>query len=69
MDCLYCSSLTYNNFIHAEICLTSNLKTQTVPSYDVHHFGFWFSNKHPLVICVSVTCDMTTIKNLLLLTL
>ena len=37
----------------AEMCLTSNLKVQTVTSYDEHHLGYWYSKKHPLIICVS----------------
>ncbi|XP_076983795.1 N6-Methyl-AMP deaminase isoform X2 [Tamandua tetradactyla] len=37
--------------IPLELCLTSNVKSQTVPSYDQHHFGFWHSIAHPSVIC------------------
>ncbi|KAL1786462.1 adenosine deaminase isoform X1 [Sigmodon hispidus] len=37
--------------IPLELCLTSNIKSQTVPSYEQHHFGFWFSADHPSVIC------------------
>uniref|UniRef100_A0ABK0LMV3 Adenosine deaminase-like n=1 Tax=Rattus norvegicus TaxID=10116 RepID=A0ABK0LMV3_RAT len=37
--------------IPLELCLTSNIKSQTVPSYDQHHFGFWYSVAHPSVIC------------------
>ncbi|KAM5235837.1 N6-Methyl-AMP deaminase [Ctenodactylus gundi] len=37
--------------IPLELCLTSNIKSQTVPSYDRHHFGFWYSIAHPSVIC------------------
>ncbi|XP_070334086.1 N6-Methyl-AMP deaminase isoform X2 [Odocoileus virginianus] len=37
--------------IPLELCLTSNVKSQTVPSYDQHHFGFWYSIAHPAVIC------------------
>ncbi|KAF6128553.1 adenosine deaminase like [Phyllostomus discolor] len=37
--------------IPLEFCLTSNIKSQTVPSYDQHHFGFWYSIAHPSVIC------------------
>ncbi|XP_011756156.1 N6-Methyl-AMP deaminase isoform X4 [Macaca nemestrina] len=37
--------------IPLELCLTSNVKSQTVPSYDQHHFGFWYSIAHPSVIC------------------
>ncbi|KAH0619827.1 hypothetical protein JD844_014147 [Phrynosoma platyrhinos] len=34
-----------------ELCLTSNLKGQTVPSSDQHHFGFWYKMGHPVVLC------------------
>uniref|UniRef100_A0A8C0CE50 Adenosine deaminase like n=1 Tax=Balaenoptera musculus TaxID=9771 RepID=A0A8C0CE50_BALMU len=37
--------------IPLELCLTSNVKSQTVPSYNQHHFGFWYSIVHPAVIC------------------
>ncbi|XP_053451728.1 adenosine deaminase-like protein isoform X2 [Nycticebus coucang] len=37
--------------IPLELCLTSNIKSQTVPSYVQHHFGFWYSIGHPSVIC------------------
>nr|KAF6385838.1 adenosine deaminase like [Myotis myotis] len=37
--------------IPLELCLTSNIKSRTVPSYDQHHFGFWHSIAHPSVIC------------------
>ncbi|XP_068961995.1 adenosine deaminase-like protein isoform X3 [Petaurus breviceps papuanus] len=37
--------------IPLELCLTSNIKSQTVPSYDQHHFGFWYGIAHPSVIC------------------
>uniref|UniRef100_A0A8C5LCD9 N6-Methyl-AMP deaminase n=2 Tax=Jaculus jaculus TaxID=51337 RepID=A0A8C5LCD9_JACJA len=37
--------------IPLELCLTSNIKSQTVPSYQQHHFGFWYSIAHPSVIC------------------
>ncbi|XP_008820558.1 adenosine deaminase-like protein isoform X1 [Nannospalax galili] len=37
--------------IPLELCLTSNIKSQTVPSYDKHHFRFWYSIAHPSVIC------------------
>ncbi|XP_006883271.1 PREDICTED: adenosine deaminase-like protein [Elephantulus edwardii] len=37
--------------IPLELCLTSNVKSQTVPSYEQHHFGFWYSIAHPSVIC------------------
>lgn len=47
--------LAFNRWIFPfllELCLTSNIKSQTVPSYDQHHFGFWYSIAHPSVICV-----------------
>ncbi|EHB10360.1 Adenosine deaminase-like protein, partial [Heterocephalus glaber] len=49
-------SLDLVNFVRQhriplELCLTSNVKSQTVPSYDQHHFGFWYSISHPSVIC------------------
>lgn len=49
-------SLDLVNFVRQhriplELCLTSNIKSQTVSSYDQHHFGFWYSISHPSVIC------------------
>eukprot|EP00069_Balaena_mysticetus_P017737 bmy_10935T0 len=49
-------SLDLVNFVRQhqiplELCLTSNVKSQTVPSYNQHHFGFWYSIVHPAVIC------------------
>ncbi|XP_075711320.1 N6-Methyl-AMP deaminase isoform X2 [Rhinoderma darwinii] len=37
--------------IPMELCLTSNVKGQTVPSYEKHHFGFWYNLDHPTVLC------------------
>ncbi|KAF5895463.1 adenosine deaminase-like protein, partial [Clarias magur] len=37
--------------IPLELCLTSNVKGQTVPSYDKHHFQYWFTRQHPCVLC------------------
>ncbi|XP_050371032.1 N6-mAMP deaminase [Argentina anserina] len=37
--------------IPVEICLTSNIRTNTIPSIDVHHFADLYSKKHPLVLC------------------
>ncbi|CAH2273776.1 adenosine deaminase [Pelobates cultripes] len=37
--------------IPLELCLTSNIKGQTVPSFDKHHFGFWYNLGHPSVLC------------------
>lgn len=36
-----------------EFCMTSNIKSQTVPSCDKHHFGYWYNMGHPAVLCVS----------------
>ncbi|XP_053128586.1 adenosine deaminase-like protein isoform X2 [Hemicordylus capensis] len=43
--------LVRQNRIPLELCLTSNLKGQTVPSSDQHHFGFWYNMGHPIVLC------------------
>ncbi|XP_036424201.1 adenosine deaminase-like protein [Colossoma macropomum] len=37
--------------IPIELCLTSNVKGQTVPSYDKHHFQYWYERRHPCVLC------------------
>uniref|UniRef100_A0A4W4HD95 Adenosine deaminase domain-containing protein n=1 Tax=Electrophorus electricus TaxID=8005 RepID=A0A4W4HD95_ELEEL len=37
--------------IPIELCLTSNVKDQTVPSYDKHHFQYWYDRGHPCVLC------------------
>uniref|UniRef100_A0A7N6A6B9 Adenosine deaminase domain-containing protein n=1 Tax=Anabas testudineus TaxID=64144 RepID=A0A7N6A6B9_ANATE len=39
------------NNIPLELCLTSNVKGQTVPSYSKHHFKYWYQLGHPSVIC------------------
>nr|XP_046248931.1 adenosine deaminase-like protein isoform X1 [Scatophagus argus] len=39
------------NNIPLELCLTSNVKGQTVPSYSKHHFKYWYELGHPSVIC------------------
>lgn len=35
-----------------EVCLTSNVKCQTVESYDAHHFRDWYDQDHPIALCV-----------------
>lgn len=39
------------NSIPLELCLTSNVKGQTVPCYSKHHFQYWYQRGHPVVIC------------------
>ncbi|KAK1157882.1 adenosine deaminase-like protein isoform X2 [Acipenser oxyrinchus oxyrinchus] len=37
--------------IPLELCMTSNIKGQTVSSYDKHHFLYWNNLGHPCVLC------------------
>ncbi|RDX68165.1 Adenosine deaminase-like protein [Mucuna pruriens] len=37
--------------IPVEICLTSNIRTLSVPTIDAHHFVDLYNAKHPLVLC------------------
>uniref|UniRef100_A0AAX7SM01 Adenosine deaminase domain-containing protein n=1 Tax=Astatotilapia calliptera TaxID=8154 RepID=A0AAX7SM01_ASTCA len=37
--------------IPIELCLTSNVKGNTVPCYSKHHFKYWYELGHPTVIC------------------
>ncbi|KAK7877526.1 hypothetical protein WMY93_031772 [Mugilogobius chulae] len=37
--------------IPLELCLTSNVKGQTVQCYSEHHFKYWYQMGHPVVIC------------------
>ncbi|CAO2823666.1 unnamed protein product [Amaranthus hypochondriacus] len=37
--------------IPVEICLTSNIRTNTISSIDVHHFADLYNTKHPLILC------------------
>ncbi|KAJ4951900.1 hypothetical protein NE237_028732 [Protea cynaroides] len=46
--------------IPVEICLTSNLKTETISSIDVHHFADLYNAKHPLVLCTDDTGVFST---------
>lgn len=49
---------SYN--IPVEICLTSNLRTFSVPSLDVHHFVDLYNAKHPVVLCTDDTGVFST---------
>ncbi|KAE8728823.1 putative cytochrome P450 [Hibiscus syriacus] len=37
--------------IPVEICLTSNIRTETISSIDIHHFVDLYKAKHPLALC------------------
>ncbi|KAJ9562910.1 hypothetical protein OSB04_008070 [Centaurea solstitialis] len=37
--------------IPVEICLTSNIRTETISSMDIHHFAELYKAKHPIVLC------------------
>ncbi|CAM8979558.1 unnamed protein product [Rhodiola kirilowii] len=37
--------------IPVEICLTSNIRTETISSFDIHHFVDLYHAKHPIVLC------------------
>ncbi|KAL8196951.1 UNVERIFIED_CONTAM: hypothetical protein K2H54_002811 [Gekko kuhli] len=43
--------LVRRQHVPLELCMTSNLKGQTVPSSERHHFGFWYNMGHPVVLC------------------
>ncbi|XP_046863499.1 adenosine deaminase-like protein [Xenia sp. Carnegie-2017] len=44
-------NLVLKQKIPIEVCLTSNVKTRTVKSYEDHHFKDWLKMNHPLIIC------------------
>ncbi|KAI5447248.1 hypothetical protein KIW84_014919 [Lathyrus oleraceus] len=46
--------------IPVEICLTSNIRTFSVASIDVHHFGDLYKANYPLVLCTDDTCVFST---------
>ncbi|XP_059661932.1 N6-mAMP deaminase [Cornus florida] len=37
--------------IPVEICLTSNIRTATISSIEIHHFADLYNAKHPTVLC------------------
>ncbi|CAN4117419.1 unnamed protein product [Withania somnifera] len=37
--------------IPVEICLTSNIRTETISSMDIHHFADLYNSGHPIVLC------------------
>lgn len=38
--------------IPLEVCLTSNIRTNTVPEYERHHFAEFYARSYPMVLCV-----------------
>lgn len=46
--------------IPLELCLTSNVKAETVKDYDVHHFKKWYDMGHPCIICTDDKGVFTT---------
>ena len=44
-------SFVLEHRIPIELCLTSNVKCQTVPSYSDHHLAFWLQRRHPISLC------------------
>ncbi|CAK9176703.1 unnamed protein product [Ilex paraguariensis] len=46
--------------IPVEICLTSNIRTETISSVDVHHFADLYNTKHPIVLCTDDTGVFST---------
>ncbi|PWA78807.1 adenosine/AMP deaminase family protein [Artemisia annua] len=40
-----------SSMIPVEICLTSNIRTETISSVDVHHFAELYKENHPIVLC------------------
>ena len=44
-------SLLEKSKIPLELCLTSNVKSKAVSSYDNHHFIYWYQRGHPCLIC------------------
>ncbi|XP_021766909.1 adenosine deaminase-like protein isoform X1 [Chenopodium quinoa] len=49
-----------NSKIPVEICLTSNIRTNTISSIDVHHFADLYNTNHPLILCTDDTGVFST---------
>ena len=39
--------------VNPEACVTSNLLSKTVDGTGTHHFWYWHSKQHPVILCVS----------------
>ncbi|GFP97018.1 adenosine deaminase-like protein [Phtheirospermum japonicum] len=46
--------------IPVEICLTSNIRTETIASADVHHFADLYKSNHPMILCTDDTGVFST---------
>ncbi|KAL3627537.1 hypothetical protein CASFOL_028900 [Castilleja foliolosa] len=46
--------------IPVEICLTSNIRTETIASADVHHFADLYKSNHPVILCTDDTGVFST---------
>lgn len=48
---LSCTPCPQASKIPVELCLTSNICTETFSCYTQHHFATLFSARHPVVLC------------------
>ncbi|XP_053975290.1 adenosine deaminase-like protein isoform X1 [Hylaeus volcanicus] len=43
--------MLFTSKIPVELCLTSNVRCKTVPSYESHQFKYFYEAKHPICLC------------------